>query len=109
MARPISGKQCIKARHLLRWNLRDLSNRCSVNVMRIESFEKGVVRLQKPEMDYLMSTLKNQHIIFKDNFEVLLDTRNIHSDSGQRAHNSYNATPAYMNDVVHQRFSNTSD
>ncbi len=68
----MTGKQCRKARNLLRWNQRDLSARSRVPVKRLDNFEKGYFRLYKSEHDDVMKVFKREGVIFKDNFEVVL-------------------------------------
>lgn len=68
----ITGKQSKAARGLLKWNVHDLTSRCTVQGRRIESFERGTIQLQMPENDELVRAYKAEGIEFKGDMEVKL-------------------------------------
>lgn len=68
----LSGKQSRSARGLLKWNLHDLASKVKTPIKRLESFEKGVLHLQKVENDELINAYKKEGIEFRGDFEVVL-------------------------------------
>lgn len=68
----LTGKQSRAARGLLKWNLHDLATRVRTPVKRIESFEKGVIHLQKYENEELIDIFKKHGIEFRGDFDVHL-------------------------------------
>ena len=83
----LTARQCRSARGLLKWNIHDLASRTSVLHKRIESFERGSIKLHKPENEEIIKLFQKQGIEFKENFEVdLSDNRN--KDSSMQAINS---------------------
>ena len=102
MAKPISGKQCQKARNLLKWNQRDLSTRCAVDMKRIDSFEKGVIRPYKGEMDAIMTAFEKEDIQFKANFEVELKQKSVQT-TRINTDEAHDATQDYMGDIERQQ------
>lgn len=107
MAKPITGKQCQKARGLLKWNHRDLGTRCALDAKRIDSFEKGVIRLQKFEMDAVMTAFDKEDVQFKANFEVALKSgqKSSSGGGGSQKQEVYDVTDDYMDDIERQQAS----
>jgi len=108
MAKPISGKQCQKARNLLKWNQRDLATRCAVDMKRIDSFEKGVIRPYKGEMDAIITAFDKEDVQFKENFEVQLKSGKKSSSGGgggggHKEQETYDATEDFMSEVERQQ------
>ena|SRR5579884_3048578 len=73
----ITGKQCKKARSLLKWNLQDLASRLAsgIQTSRIDSFEKGFVHVMQWENDELSKAFKAAGIEFSSDLEVYLRTQ----------------------------------
>lgn len=68
----MTPKVCARARSLLKWNVNDLSKATNIPPKSIESFERGIKRLIKPENDAMHKAFKDNGIRFKDNMEVEL-------------------------------------
>lgn len=74
----ITGKQCMRARALLKWNIHDLVNRVKGMVpKRVDSFEHGSVHLMEWENDELVRAFKKRGIHFKADLDVVLETEGV--------------------------------
>jgi hypothetical protein len=98
----ITGKQCQQARNLLKWNQRDLSTRASLDAKKIDSFEKGVVRLQKGEMEGITSAFYKEDVMFKGNFEVELKKKTTQTTRVSGEQTVHDATADYMDEIERQ-------
>lgn len=101
--KPITGKQCQQARGLLKWNQRDLSTRCSLDSKRIDSFEKGIIRLQKGEVEGVMDAFDKKDIQFKGNFEVELKKKIIQTVRVEDGNQVHDATEEYEAEIERQQ------
>lgn len=72
MSLQITPKMCARARSLLKWNVNDLAKATNIAPQTIESFERGIKRLIKPDNDSMLKIFKEHGIRFKENMEVEL-------------------------------------
>lgn len=68
----INAKQSRKARSLLKWNVHDVISKCAIRVQRFDNFERGSIRLTRPENDELVKLYSDQGIRFTGNHDVVL-------------------------------------
>jgi transcriptional regulator with XRE-family HTH domain len=68
----ITAKQSRQARSLLKWNLHDVVNKCTLRPQRIDHFERGILRLSRPENDQLFKVYTDNGIFFTRDFDVKL-------------------------------------
>lgn len=81
MSLQLTPKMSSRARSLLKWNVNDLAKASNVQPKTIESFERGIKRLIKPDNDAMFKIFKEHGIRFKDNMEIEL----VEIKSGKRA------------------------
>lgn len=71
-ARQISAKQSRQARSLLKWNHHDVAGKCTIRLLRIDQFERGSLRLSRPENDELTKVYVDHGIYFSQDGDVKL-------------------------------------
>jgi hypothetical protein len=102
----VTGKQCQKARALLKWNVRDLVSRMEgVQPRRIDSFEKGVVQLYGWENDKMKLVFEKSGIAFLEDFQVVLREKMPENMVGQNegAHIVLDANHGMISDTIAQK------
>ena len=72
MAQQITAKQSRQARSLLKWNIQDVVNKCTMRPQRLDHFERGIARLTRPENDDLIKVYTEHGITFTSDYEVRL-------------------------------------
>lgn len=72
MSKQITAKQCKKARSLLKWNIHDVVGKTNLSPVRLERFERGTIRLTRPENDELYKLFTKFGLVFTQDFEVFL-------------------------------------
>ena len=71
-AKQISSKQSRQARSLLKWNHHDVIGKCTLRLQRLDHFERGILRLTRPENDELVKVYVDHGIYFSGDGEVKL-------------------------------------
>ena len=72
MSKAITAKQSKQARSLLKWNVQDVISKCTIAIARLEAFERGNIRLSKPENETLHQLYVDHGIEFGADFDVRL-------------------------------------
>jgi len=68
----ITAKQSRQARSLLKWNIHDVLNKCEIRQQRLDQFERGTLRISRPENDALVKVYLDHGIIFTSDHDVKL-------------------------------------
>ena len=74
MAVLLTSRQCRKARHLLKWNIHDITSQVRVDPRKMEKFERGTTRLLPHENNEIVKLFLANNIVFAANYEVELKT-----------------------------------